>query len=384
VSYTPPGLQLKRTIHTGQITYAAGGTTYTNTWQFDKLRNYVLSNPLYYENFDELADGQLPAGWTQTNWTTPEEATATTNFDNYNSDAFLGWTVLNVGDGQWGDWGNHLYVGLYQELNGKFFDANTNALLLNQFLYCESDNRNDQQIQYVYTQKYDFSGKVGIVVAFDSAYEQNQNNIDGMEYSFDGVTWQPLLYLLMGESDTQGPSMIIHNPDGSVNVAETMAFAISPRYTSSSGKVIGGSIGAFIGAPITQALAPFIEGRVNDDAYESKRFEAFAVPGADNQPSVQFRMFQVGTGSWYWGIDNWGIYSVPSIVSPTGIGSLTAQITSNTNLVLTWTAGSNVSLQQNTSLSTTNWTTVAGSLGVGTYTVTNIPAKPSTYYRLAQ
>ena len=257
VTYTPPGLQLKRTIHTGQITYASGGTSYTNTWQFNKLRNYVLTNALYYENFDELADGQFPAGWTQTNWSTPEETTGTTNFDDYNSDAFLDWTVLNAGDGQWGDWGQHLYVGLNQELNGMFFDANTNALLNNQFLYCESDNRGGQQIQYVYTQKYNFTGKIGIVVAFDSAYEQNQNNIDGMEYSFDGVTWQPLLYLLMGESDTQGPSMIVHHPDGNVSVAETMAFAISPHYTTSSGQVIGGSIGAFVGAPLTQALELF-------------------------------------------------------------------------------------------------------------------------------
>ena len=108
------------------------------------------------------------------------------------------------------------------------------------------------------------------------------------------------------------------------------------------------------------------------------------VPGADNQPSVQFRMFQVGTGSWYWGIDNWGIYSVPSLASSTGIGSLTAQISSKTNLVLTWTAGSNVSLQQNTSLSTTNWTTVARTVGAGTFTVTNVPGLPGTYYRLAQ
>jgi hypothetical protein len=51
---------------------------------------------------------------------------------------------------------------------------------------------------------------------------------------------------------------------------------------------------------------------------------------------------------------------------------------------LAWTAGNNVSLQQSTNLAQTNWSTVAGTQGVGTYTVTNIPATPSTYYRLAQ
>jgi hypothetical protein len=381
-SYTPPGLQLKRTVHTGLINYAAGGTNYSNTWQFDKLRNYVFdtNSALYYETFNELADGQLPAGWTQTNWTSPEETTPTTNFTDYNSDAFLGWTVLNTNDGQWGDWANHLLVGLYQELNGLFFSEATNPLLNEQFLYCESDNRNGQQIQYVYTEKYNFTGKSGIVVAFDSSYIQNQNNIDGMEYTFDGVHWQPLLYLLMGESDTQGPSMIVHDANGDVDVAATMSFGITPHYTNSLGKLIGGTIGAFVGAPITQALAPFIEGRVNDDAFESKRFEAFAVPGADNQPSVQFRMFQVGTGSWYWGIDNWAFYSTSSRSSG-NLGSLTAQL-SGQSLVLTWTGAANVALQQNSNLSTTNWVTVAGTLGAGTTTITNIPGQPSTFYRL--
>ncbi|HEV7925962.1 MAG TPA: hypothetical protein VGR14_11430, partial [Verrucomicrobiae bacterium] len=388
VSYTPPGLQLKRTIHTGQIAYAAGGTNYLNTWQFDKLRQYVLpatNSALYFENFDELADGQLPAGWVQTNFTTPEEPPGT-NFADPNSDSFLGWTVMNVSDPVnvsqiiWGDWtSQHLNVGLYQELNGQFFDATTNALLVNQLLYAESDNRSDQQIQWIYTQKFDFSGKSGIVMAFNSAYEQNQNNIDGLEYSLDGVHWQPLLYLVMGESDSQGPSMIVHDANGNLDVAATMAFGINPRYTNSHSQVVGGSIGAFVGPPITQALAPYIEGRVNDEDHESMRFEAYAVPGADNQPSVQFRFFQVGTGSWFWGIDDLGIYSIPSIVS--GLGPLTAQL-SGENLVLNWTGAGNVALQQNSSLSSNTWVTVTGSTGASTVTVTNIPGKPSTFYRL--
>jgi hypothetical protein len=387
VSYTPPGLQLKRTVHTGTVTYSAGGAPISETWQFNSLRNYVLPAPLYFENFDELADGILPTNWVQTNYTTPLEPAGSINFGaDPNSSSFLGWTVLNTTDGGWGDWPQHFNVGLYQELNGLFFDATTNALLVNQFLYAESDNRGGQQIQYVYTQKYNLTGKVGTVIAYDSSYEQNQNNIDGLEYSLDGgVTWQPIVYLLMGEDDNQQAAQIVWDENGVVDVAQTMAFAISPHYTNSAGQVIGGSIGAFIGPPVTQALEPYIEGRVNDDAFESMRFEAYGVPAADNQPSVQFRFFQVGTGSWFWGIDNLGIYSVPSLVSTgtTGLGQLTAQ-QSGANLVLTWTAASNVLLQQNSNLSTTNWTTVPGTLGLGTFTVTNIPSKASTFYRLAQ
>jgi len=380
VSYTPPGLQLKRTVHNGQVAFQAGGTNYSKTWQFNSLRNYVLSNPIYFEDFEAAPHGGLPTGWTQTNYTT--HLTAGIDFTDPNSDAFLGWTVVNTGDGSgFGDWDDRLHVGLFQELNGKFFDATTNALMVNQFLYAESDNRSGQQIQYVNTPFYNLSNQTGIVVAFDSAYAQNQNSIDFLEYTLDeGKTWQPLLYLLMGETDNQQAAQMIYDANGMVNVAATMAFPISPRYTNSLGKVIGGSVGAFIGPPISQALDPFIEDRVNDDLYESARFEAYRVPNADNQPSVQFRFAQVGTGSWYWGIDNWGIYSVPSLVTSAGPGALAIQLKA-TNVALTWTAASNVQLQQNSSLSTTNWTNVSGTLGVGSYTA---PAAGTTFYRLIQ
>jgi len=75
---------------------------------------------------------------------------------------------------------------------------------------------------------------------------------------------------------------------------------------------------------------------------------------------------------------------VALLVSPPAAnpGKLTAQF-SNPNLVLTWTAGTNVVLQKTSNFSTTNWTTVAGTLGVGTFTVTNVPGAPATFYRLA-
>jgi hypothetical protein len=381
VSYAPPGLQLGRTIHTGQVSFEAGGAAITKTWQFNSLRNYALSNPIYFENFDEVTDGGLPAGWTQTNYTTVE--TTGIDFSNPNSDAFLGWTVVNTSDGaNFGDWSYRLNVGLFQELNGKFFDATTNALMQNQFLYAESDNRSSQQIQFVYTPYYNLSNQTGVVLAFNSSYIQNQNNIDTIEYTVDqGANWLPLDYRLMGETDNQQPAQIIWDPNGIVDVAATMAFGISPRYTNSLGKVIGGTVGAFVSAPISQALDPFIEGRVNDDKYESMRFEAYRVPNADNQPSVQFKLTQAGTGSWFWGIDNWGLYSVPSLVTSTGPGALAIRL-NGASVALTWTAAANVQLQQNFALGATNWTDVAGTLGVGSYTSPASGAR--TFYRLVQ
>jgi hypothetical protein len=366
VSYAPPGLQLARTVHTGQVSFEAGGTAITKTWQFNSLRNYVLPAPIYFENFDEVADGGLPTGWTQTNYTT--HLTAGIDFSNPNSDSFLGWTVVNTGDGgNFGDWSDRLRVGLSQELNGQFFDATTNALMQNQFLYAESEHRGGQQVQFVYTPYYNLSNQTGVVVAFSSSYAQSPNNICSLEYTVDqGANWLPLLYLLMGDADNQQAAQIVHDANGIVDVAETMAFPISPEYTNSLGQVIGGTLGAFIAAPISQALEPFIEGRVNGDLYESMRFQAYRVPNADNQPSVQFRLTQVGTASWFWGIDNWGLYSVPSLVTSAGPGTLAIHL-NGTSAVLTWTAAANVQLQQNSALGTANWTNVPGTLGVGSY-----------------
>ena len=87
---------------------------------------------------------------------------------------------------------------------------------------------------------------------------------------------------------------------------------------------------------------------------------------------------QAGTGSWFWGIDNWGIYSVPSLVQ-SGLGPVSVHL-SGASVVLTWTAAPNVHLQQSSSLAPANWTDVLSTLGLGTYTsgVTNQGA----FYRL--
>jgi hypothetical protein len=96
---------------------------------------------------------------------------------------------------------------------------------------------------------------------------------------------------------------------------------------------------------------------------------------------VVFRFVQAGTSSWYWCFDNWGVYSVPSLVTSTGPGALAIHL-NGTSVALTWTAAANVQLQQNTSLGTANWVDVAGTLGVGSYNPPTGPAK--TFYRLIQ
>jgi len=63
-------------------------------------------------------------------------------------------------------------------------------------------------------------------------------------------------------------------------------------------------------------LAPHITGRVNDDYVESKRVEVFRLPLADNQAAVRFRFMLAGGGSWYWAMDNFGLYTIsPPVIT---------------------------------------------------------------------
>ena len=50
--------------------------------------------------------------------------------------------------------------------------------------------------------------------------------------------------------------------------------------------------GAYIGAEISEELAPYISGRINDNHTESKRYELFRLPEADGKKTVRFRIGQ--------------------------------------------------------------------------------------------
>ena len=208
----------------------------------------------------------------------------------------------------------------------------------------ESDARQNGppgQIQYLYTKAYDLTGKPGIVIAFDSAYEQNQDSLAALEYSVDGTNYNPILYWIQGDYDSQAPADVIRDGLGNIDVNKTMTttYGDVAMYTDpTSNKLVGGYYGFFIKAPITQALAPYIEGRYNDDGKESKRIELYRVPLADNQKNVTFRFVQAGTSSWYWAIDNWGIYSVPTESAQPSPGVLSVGV-SNGQVTISWTGG---------------------------------------------
>jgi hypothetical protein len=189
------------------------------------------------------------------------------------------------------------------------------SLALGKFLYAESDVRGGNQIQYAISPDVNLTGKADIYLSFHSIYEQNQDSIGAVEYSIDqGNTWLPVVYMI------DGPD-IKKDSDGNVDPVATLsdtngdAAAYEDPIT---GEAIGKTYGTFIGVATSEwaTLAPFISARVNDDPVESKRVELFRLPKADNQANVRLRFAQAGTGSWYFGIDNVGFYSITQVAPP--------------------------------------------------------------------
>ena len=119
----------------------------------------------------------------------------------------------------------------------------------------------------------------------------------------------PIVYLL------DGPD-IFYDDQGNVDVDKTFNTPHSDvaRYSDEDGTVHGGTYGAFIAAPITPDLGSYVQSRVDDNQSESKRVELFRLPAADNQATVRFRFAEAGTDSWYWGVDDFGLYSIPSFL----------------------------------------------------------------------
>ena len=113
---------------------------------------------------------------------------------------------------------------------------------------------------------------------------------------------------------------LVRKDDGSIDAEATLTAARDDTavYTDPVPGQVGLSYGAFVKAARATwpDLAPYISGRINDDQMESKRIEKFRLPLADNQSRVKLRFFQAGTGSWFFGVDNVGLYSIQTIDPP--------------------------------------------------------------------
>jgi len=196
--------------------------------------------------------------------------------------------------------------------------------------------------------------------AFTPITPKNQDSLGAVEYSIDqGKTWLPIIYMLDASGTAPGGFDIVSvtNALGQVSIDGAATFT-QPR--TDTPKVDDGMGGTrytfwyeFIEARPLASLGPYIDGRWNDDQVESRRFEVFRLPQADNQAKVRFRFVQAGTSSWWFGIDNFGLYSIPS--PKLSIARVQGKVT------LSWpTDAAGFTLQGCSALTNPQWAAVSG------------------------
>ncbi len=311
LTYTPSGIQFPEDQHQAQLSFKASGATSANTafWGFCSLKNVVLPAPVIFENFDSYAEDTVPTGWTQINYTDTD--VPGDDIGNLHSDSYKGWVVVSA---------DRLQTLKARIFNGPAPNQLSNgvpvtSLSSGNLIYAESDVRAGNQVQFLYTKPYDLSAVKSAAVGFSSLYEQNQDNLGAVEYSVDGGTnWLPVVYYL-DFVDSGGDIRV--NPDTTVDAVLTFT---EPNTDTAAwtvnGVAKGGNYGDGIAAPITQALGRFIAPRANDDSVEGKRFEIYRLPLASGKSDVRLRFAQIGTASWYFGVDNLGFYDVTPPVAP--------------------------------------------------------------------
>jgi Concanavalin A-like lectin/glucanases superfamily/Immunoglobulin domain len=401
----PPSFLASGSVHTLGVKWTDNTVgTATNSWSFTVYPYQVINlpKPFYMETFDEVTNfGSLPAGWYATNDTFVQE----TNFDLCVpiSASYENWLVIDseplcgtgicAGKGFECDTFNQGPV----ELNGVLI---TN-LASNNFLYFESDNRQQfdrGQIGMVFTPDIDCSGQSNVYLCFNSLWMQNRNSFGSIEYSVDqGSNWLPALYC-MANSFTSPNDFRIILTNGVIDASATFTNYYDDQAGTffATGPFAGeyaGNFAEFMAAPVGPQDVPFIQGfpddgfnnittggGVNESQWIGKEIEQLRLVGADFQKTVRFRIAYEGRCSWYWGIDNFGLYSinVPDItlepqsvtVNDGSSASFSVDATGATPLSYQWQFdGTNIAGA--TSSTYAIGTTSAGSAGSYTVVVSN-------------
>jgi hypothetical protein len=357
VTFTPTELFLPDQKHNAEISYKdSAGNNRTQQWTLRNVRNLVLPAPKVTENFDSYPEGSVPTGWTAINFT--DTGTAGEDLDDLNSDSYKGWIVVSRSRVE------SLKSRIFNTPTGLFFNGQeitTDTLSGGNLLYAESDVRGGNQVQFITTKAFDLSAITNVLVSFSSLYEQNQDSTGTLEYSVDGgTTWKPVV-IYIDIADGSG-SDVKYNPDGTVDAVATLTGtnADTANWTD-NGVAKGDKYGDALLTPITQALGDYIAPRINDNNTIDKRIEVFALPEAGRKSDVRLRFAQLGTGSWYFGVDNLAFYESPII--PASVGgdqpSLTIAKAANNQITLSWTGGTGPFLvQKKSSLADAAWANV--------------------------
>ena len=392
VTHTPSNLLPAGSTNTFTLLFGDNGTppnevTNDTTFVVGAWRDIVLPAPLYFENFDATPEGQLPAGWTDISYTDVQNP----EFDlgNLDSASYAEWVVVNAErfngpfvtystpDSQDTDYQRVLSVNPLNVVNGQVYNQ---PLASGRFAFGNSGYRNGaSQVVYLFSPDVNLTGKTNIHLSFHSLWEQNQDSLGAVEYSVDqGRNWLPVAYYL------DGPDIVTTTAEttGAVSVDAVATFTTErgdiARYTDpETFEDKGGMYGAFIGATISQDLAPFIEARTDNDDVGSKRIELYRLPQADDQGTVRIRFAHAGTDSWYFGLDNVGLFSIPS--GPTPPPALTVTRSGN-SLTISWPAeAAGFALESSPAVAPGSWTPVPGVTG---NSVTITATENERFYRL--
>lgn len=345
----------------GQSLYASVQHIASDGWASEfaaPIAIQITPDPLYQEDFEGVAEFSLPTGWTATHRTTIVNNTS--DPEDPQSNTYLTWTVVST-DRLSALGANRLSVPGVVQGNS---------------VYAESDQRSGAQIQFLRTPDFDLREATNIYLVFRSNYMQNQDSLAALEYSVDqGVSWLPVLYLLDAND-------VIRTTDDLAIDATATFTRVDPDNvpTADGGSTSGGTYGEHILCRPFDGLAPYIQGRVNDDPVESKRVERYRLPAADGQGAVRFRFTLVGTASWFWGIDDFSLYGTPAVPVPLHIVSAVAL---ESGLQLSWTGPAGpYQVQRRAALETGAWEDCGTPIDAAQQSVVLPTAGPTGFYRI--
>ena len=306
ITFTGEGLFVAGSNHRFMLEFTDDGDPATSesvSVEIDVAAYVELELPeaIYFENFDSVEEFEMPDGWEGVNLS--QEINAELEPDDFTSAYYEGW--VNVAMTRWSNSGSAAQKATQPA--PPIFVNGTRQVLTGNALVADSASRNGHFLTFVYTKDFDLSNHKDVHLGFYSHYAQNQDSSGSVEYSIDeGETWLPIVYML-DQAD------IVRDDEGNVDAVTTLEQEhadIAIGYDPDTFEEVGGYYGAYIGAEISEALAPYISGRIDDNQTESKRYELFRLPEADGEKTVRFRLAKSGTYSWYWGIDNFGLYSI--------------------------------------------------------------------------
>jgi hypothetical protein len=363
VTYTPTTLFIPYDAHTAELTFksvAAGATPRVQTWTFRNLLNYILPTPALLENFDAYEEGTIPTGWVETNFTTT--GTEGLDLDNLNSDSYKGWVVVHR-DRLSLLKGRIFSAAPGQTVNGE--EITVDNISSGNLLYAESDVRGGNQVQFITSDPFNLSTVTNVVMSFASLYEQNQDNIGVVEYSVDGGnSFLPVIYFI-DTADSGGD--IKYKTDGTVDAVLTLtSLNADTANWETNGVPKGDKYGDAVAAPITDALGVYIAPRVNDNSTIDKRIEVFSLPQAGKKADVRLRFAYLGTGSWYFGVDDIKFYEGPAPTTPAGDAVLTVARTGGNQITISWTGSGTLETAETLG----NWSAAASQANPQTVTAT--------------